>query len=210
MLLGGRAEVFGAREDQNGWHFAALDRVMRLVAVVGQPDPAGLRAAIDRLPAEGSVLTPAENQLNLPGWEFEIAIIYSRDENYPEPEMPPVPAALIDAHALDSSIPEALRKELQRASSFSPIAAAFAGREPVSFCYGVPTETLWDVSIDTLADFRGRGYAMICFNFLASIMSSQGKRPVWGALESNVASQRLAKKLGFSPIDRMAVYMMYP
>jgi RimJ/RimL family protein N-acetyltransferase len=32
------------------------------------------------------------------------------------------------------------------------------------------------------------------------------KEPVWGALESNVPSMRLAAKLGFVPVDRVFVF----
>jgi hypothetical protein len=37
-------------------------------------------------------------------------------------------------------------------------------------------------------------------------MRAAGKQPVWGAYESNVASAALAHKLGFVPVDTIAVF----
>jgi RimJ/RimL family protein N-acetyltransferase len=37
-------------------------------------------------------------------------------------------------------------------------------------------------------------------------MEGQGKRPVWGASEDNPASWRLARKLGFAPVDELALF----
>jgi hypothetical protein len=81
-----------------------------------------------------------------------------------------------------------------------PMAAAFsADGVPVSFCYSAcSTETLWDAAVDTLADFRRRGLSGACFMALArQLASADGIEPVWGALDSNEASIRLAEKLGF-------------
>ena len=41
-------------------------------------------------------------------------------------------------------------------------------------------------------------------------MSRHGKEPVWGALESNVASLRLAARLGFAPVDALVVFEREP
>jgi predicted GNAT family acetyltransferase len=78
---------------------------------------------------------------------------------------------------------------------------------PVSFCYvAAETESLWDVSIDTLAGHRRRGYAALCAAYLIEHMCEKGKRPVWGAVESNAPSLGLAAKLGFVPVDRVFVF----
>jgi RimJ/RimL family protein N-acetyltransferase len=76
----------------------------------------------------------------------------------------------------------------------------------VSFCYATSeTETLWDVSIDTLAAWQGRGLAAGCVGAMVERMLAVGKRPVWGAAERNAASLALARKLGFEPVDRLAL-----
>ena len=89
----------------------------------------------------------------------------------------------------------------------SLIAAAFVNRQPVSFCYaGAMTESLWDVSIDTLPGYRRRGYAALCVTYLIYHMLAKGRHPVWQALEDNPASWRLARKLGFVPVDELALF----
>ena len=87
------------------------------------------------------------------------------------------------------------------------MAATIVAGEAVSFCYaGSVTEQLWDISIDTLAEHRRRGYAALCVAFMVNHMRKQGKEPVWGALETNDASLGLAAKLGFVPVDRVVVF----
>jgi hypothetical protein len=202
MLLGRRAEVYGYR-DHDGTHFLAVDRRAKLASVVGEPN-ARWPSRLNRVLA---LLTPGTDEdLELPGWHVEQATLYQLD-GAPRCCRPDgAETRLVDVTALRSHAPADLYNELWNASRFSPVAATFVSGRPVSFCYGVPTETLWDVSIDTLEGFRGRGYAGLCVEFMISVMESRGKRPVWGALDSNMASQRLAAKLGFVPVDRINVY----
>lgn len=84
--------------------------------------------------------------------------------------------------------------------------AAFEEDMPVAFAYvASETESLWDVSIDTLQSHRRRGYAASAVAGLAHMMNKQGKRAVWGAAESNQASFRMALKLGFEEVDEIWV-----
>lgn len=99
-----------------------------------------------------------------------------------------------------------LMEELRRAVLLGRLAATFVDGRPVSFCHGsVETETLWDIGIDTLEAFRGRGYAALAVAYMIDQQGRRGRRPVWGAEEGNVPSMRLAQKLGFKPIDRLLV-----
>jgi len=41
--------------------------------------------------------------------------------------------------------------------------------------------------------------------FMIAHMRDRGRRPVWGAVQSNVASQALARSLGFTPADALRV-----
>lgn len=110
---------------------------------------------------------------------------------------------------LACAVPEAdVRAELLAALRRVPVAAAFDGGRPVAFCYaGSVTETLWDVSIDTLAGFRRRGLAARAFAAMAEHLRARGGlAPVWGAYDDNVASLGLARKLGFVPVDRLFVF----
>jgi predicted GNAT family acetyltransferase len=103
----------------------------------------------------------------------------------------------------------ALLQELQRAALIGKLAATFVEGKPVSFCdAATETETLWDIGIETLEPYRGRGYAALCVAYVIDQMGRRGKRPVWGAEESNSASMNLAAKLGFRAVDRLTV--LYP
>jgi GNAT superfamily N-acetyltransferase len=105
-------------------------------------------------------------------------------------------------------LPLRLQREVGERLGESPMMAAFVEGKPVSFCYAHrETETLWDVSIETLEQFQRRGLAMRCFNGLASWMAKERRKlPVWGAMEDNMASILLAEKLGFMWVTELAVF----
>jgi GNAT superfamily N-acetyltransferase len=108
-----------------------------------------------------------------------------------------------------AGLPPALREELVAALGWSVLWACVADRQPVSFCYpGSCTEGWWDVSVDTLEPYRRRGCAAAAFAAVAEHMQRQGRLPAWGALESNEASWRLARKLGFDPVARVFVWSL--
>lgn len=101
-----------------------------------------------------------------------------------------------------------LRRELSSAEAEGePVAAVLVDGRPVSFCYpGSVTETLWDISIDTLPEFRRRGLAGRCVAHVIRHMWMMGRDPVWGAVVENPASWMLARKLGFEPVDELALF----
>ncbi|HEY1013445.1 MAG TPA: GNAT family N-acetyltransferase, partial [Herpetosiphonaceae bacterium] len=108
-------------------------------------------------------------------------------------------------------LPSALAGELAAAAAGgAEIAALLDGGRPVAFCYaGSLTETLWDVSIDTLPAERRRGYAGQCAAWLIRRWAARGKAPVWQAVTDNPPSWRLALKLGFAPCAEL-VYFQAP
>src|SRR5262245_39461353 len=86
-------------------------------------------------------------------------------------------------------LPPSLRAEISSALSGGHVAAAMRDGIPVSFCYPVwETETLWDVSVDTLETHRNRGLGAACAAFLIDHMRRHEKDPVWGAQEDNAPS----------------------
>lgn len=173
---------------------------------------------------------------HLPGWRRETAVLHLLASSarlpkflvggpggmiatpYAAPGDIPIPAdrrlddvviRFISTAELASAtgIPDDLRKELTIAVVRGRLAATFVNGAAASFCYaGATTETLWDVSIDTLEPFRRHGYAGLCVAYVIDQMNREWKRPVWGAVESNEASLRLASKLGFGPVDRIIVF----
>jgi GNAT superfamily N-acetyltransferase len=208
MLLTGRAELFGLRESSRGWDFVALHRPSGLACIIGSP---ATEAIDEALAYTQEVISPTGFALEYPGWQGERAVLHTlRTRIRPQPRAG-TSVALLDPAVLETCpLPQDLREELIEAAAFSPLAATFIEGQPVSFCYGVLTESLWDVSIDTLEDFRRRGLAALCADYMIEAMSAQGRRPVWGALESNVASLRLASKLGFAPVDELVLYSRVP
>jgi hypothetical protein len=97
-----------------------------------------------------------------------------------------------------SHLPADLCEEISGARRRKTVHAAFADTIPVCFAYaGWVTETLADISIDTLAAYRCRGLAAATVTALIDELVVSGKTPVWGATEDNTPSLRLADKLGF-------------
>ena len=213
MLLSGDCEIFGLKED------GELQFVVRetgqgpvYASVVGHPTREAIVEAAVRDRMEGEVLAVPENRSHvaaaLRGWGSVTAPLHLLGD---APRLPDVPEGsvrlLSSLEMVDmESLPLDLRSELEDAIEISPIAVAFVDGRPVSFCYaGAQTESLWDVSVDTLEEFRNQGYAARCVAFIVKHFELMGKQPVWGAEETNDASLGLAAKLGFVPVDELVV-----
>jgi hypothetical protein len=177
-----------------------------LGVVVGRPPQDVIRMAAARV---REVLTAPKDAdwvaSALPRWSREPATIHTLAS---DARLPTVPAGIVrEVHARElEAVPDrSLRDELlSEAAEGTRIVAAYAGETPVAFCYaGSVTEQWWDISIDTLAPYRRMGYAALCAAFRIREMALEGKRPVWGAVESNVASRGLAARLGFRGVDTL-------
>jgi len=59
-----------------------------------------------------------------------------------------------------------------------------------------------DIGVYTREDVRGRGYATAAASLVAREVQKGGRTPVWGAGAHNVASLRVAQKLGFQEVSR--------
>jgi hypothetical protein len=206
LLLAGDSRLFG-RADEG--HAVVVGADARLAAVIGRPTAGEIAAAAATLRGELLADEPpaARVEAALPGWRREGAVIHA----YRPPGGPPapcdIPTRLLEAaDTLDHLAPE-LRDEIEDARGWTTVVVACADALPVAFCYaGSQTETLWDVSIDTLEAYRRRGFAAAAFLGLAARLAARGLSPVWGALDSNQASLRLAARLGFVPVDRLTVF----
>ncbi|HEX8684465.1 MAG TPA: GNAT family N-acetyltransferase, partial [Ardenticatenaceae bacterium] len=141
-------------------------------------------------------------------WSQTRIIVYHLPDLSRLPEVPAGVVDFLDPETLPRlQLPADLREELESGAEHSVIAATFVEQQPVSFCYaGAVTETLWDVSIDTLPEHQRRGYAALCAAHMIRHMQAQGKQPVWQAVEENPASWRLAQKLGFVAVDELALF----
>jgi hypothetical protein len=211
-LLGGDAEVLGLRLDPLAFVVAAP--AFGSVQVCGRPSLAAIGEAVGLAGPRIEVLATLEDREwvrgALPELAPERAVLHllGAGARLPDPGSirvrhlrPGEPAGL--AH-----LPPGTREELVAVEAIgTPIAAAMEGDLPVAFCYaGAVTESLWDVSIETLEPWRRRGFAGRAVAFEANRFHRSGQQPVWGALESNAASLGLARKLGFVPVDEIWVF----
>lgn len=207
MLLRGRCLVRG----RDGLGHVIVDLDQALAAVLGRPPLELLAETLTGTEAEDLLVeeSGAEHVARaLPAWRAEGAVIHDR----PGGELPAATGArlLLADESLDH-LPERLLDEIEDGRAWGAVAVACADGRPVSFCYaGCETETLWDVSIDTLEPYRRRGLARETFLHMARLQAAQGRRPVWGALDSNLPSLRLAARLGFRAVDRLVVFTPPP
>ncbi len=210
MLLSGRGHAYGV-ELAPAPTGIVLQPDTKLAAVVGRPKFDLIREIAQ---SADEILAVPENAdwvtIALPNWTFESATLHVLGDLSLLSESSSESVRLLNPGEIRAipDLPCTLREELEIEScAGTTIASAWLAKHPVAFCYaGAVTETLWDVAIDTLTPYRRRGYATKCFHYLARRMAHDGKEPVWGATKSNLASARLAAKLGFSAIDSLLVY----
>jgi hypothetical protein len=138
------------------------------------------------------------------GWWVEAARLFT----LPEPdELPDDDGAgpLPDGAALDH-LPPPLAAEIAMAAKRATVWTAIVDEAPVSFAYAPWRSRRWfDVSVDTVPGFRQLGLATRVAAALIRAERSSGREPVWGAVESNDASLRLAARLGFVEVDALWV-----
>lgn len=208
-LLEGDCELFG----EGGNRVVRIDH-HRLLSVIGEPAPAVLRAALAGAAGEWTLICAVESGSHwadlVPGWSLEDAVLHALVGTPAEVAPPTIPAQIErvrePAPGLLDHLPPRLEREIAVAVERYPLFVAWVEERAVAFCYaGSATETLWDVSIETLAEFRRSGLATACARRAIRSLAREGRSPVWGAVESNLPSLRLAVKLGFHPVDRLAV-----
>ncbi len=210
-LLSGTCEIYGlAREPELS--LVVRDPATGFLVVIGAPAASAIQTAAREL-FDGSNLIVAPEHAALvadalPEWRSARVFVHVLRF----PERLPAPSAadvrFIDIRIMrEESLPEDLRREIAIGAEKSPIAATFVDGHPVSFCYaGSSTESLWDISIDTLEEHRRRGHAAHCVAYMIRHMQTLAKEPVWAAVEENPASWRLAEKLGFERVDELMLF----
>ena len=68
---------------------------------------------------------------------------------------------------------------------------------------GALTERYADIGVATDAEWRGRGFATVVASIVARRVQEAGRIPVWSCGEDNMASLRVAEKLGFKEVSRL-------
>jgi RimJ/RimL family protein N-acetyltransferase len=215
LLLSGRGDVLGFQPDPLA--AAVADSAFGSAFVLGRPAFAAMGEALALAGPSGTLMTSIESMewvsAALPELATERAILH---ELGPGAALAPVDPGEVRHLRPDEvetlPLPTGLLEELRSAASGgTPIAAALANGQPVAFCYaGSVTESLWEVAIDTLEAWRRRGYAARAARFEIARFHAFGRRPVWGAVESNAASRGLAAKLGFVAVDELWIFTTPP
>jgi GNAT superfamily N-acetyltransferase len=206
LLLCGRCSVVTS---PGGFLVRAMDGP--LVCSVGRPDPEAVRAAVANPVPDLRVLTPPEDAEHLArvlaGWKESPATIHLLAPGARPAPDPQVDVRLLQDTSLLELLPESLQEEISWALPRATVAVAFANGLPGAVCYSCwETETLWDISIETVEELRRRGLARTCTAFMIEHMRERGKEPVWGAEDTNLPSLKLAAKLGFVPVDRLVLF----
>lgn len=150
------------------------------------------------------VMLPAA-RYHLPDWNAEPVTLYTLAQDRARGwRLPPWPTAPMSAEQVESAshLPAALKDELLDAAARTPVWASSIEGKPAAFAYAAQTTEGWfDVSVDTLEDARNQGLGRAAAMGLIVDHMLRGLRPVWGAVRSNEPSHRLARRLGFEPVD---------
>jgi len=178
-------------------------------AAVGQPSPQLVREALEGTPPGTDLIvqTAVAGRLHqaLEDWRLEHATVHVlAHPASPEPvELPGVFVTSAPGPELLAQLPEEDRAYARAAWAIS-VRRLHGGL--ICCCQASAwSSTLWDVGIDTWPGHRRRGHGSACFRALAAYMAGEGRQPVWGAADDNVASLAMARKLGFVPTGRIAV-----
>ncbi len=202
MLLHDAARLMGAPSGG-----VVVDLEGETAGVVGLPTAEVLGEALALLVPDADVLVVAESLTHvrslLPDRNPRRAVIHGPLQVTAAAPDPTVEIGEVD-DALLASLPPELAEEVDGARL---VAVRRVAGQPVAACASWwPTETLWDVGIDTLESHRRQGHARACFRALASHLAGEGLRPVWGAYEDNPPSLEMAASLGFEPTDELWVF----
>lgn len=207
-------EAHGIAADPASWRrplgdgFAVGSDRARLIVVGGEADPAATAA----LAAEHTAYTllvaiEAEDlivAMRGVGRTAERAILHT----LPDPEALPdhEGAAVLPADVpLDHLRPE-VAAEIADARGGQNVWAAWVDGVPVAFAHAPWRSEKWfDISVDTDPSARQLGLATIVSAAMIRDQRARGREPVWGADAGNHASLRLARRLGFEPVDELCV-----
>lgn len=177
----------------------------RLVVVVGDAEAAGVTALAAEVPGHTMLFAIERPDLAAAtGRGVVRALLHTLPEGDALASLDgaaPLPAEVTLDH-----VPAPLAEELARVRAHRTIWTAFLDGAPVSFAYAPWRSARWfDVSVDTLPEARQLGLGRIVATAMIEDERAQGRAPVWGAGDGNLASLRLAHGLGFVKVDELWV-----
>ena len=99
-----------------------------------------------------------------------------------------------NSHLLDAGFPWIIRSIT---ADVGPVAAAVVQGKAVSICYCARLSSVAaEAGVETLEAARGRGHATTAVSAWATTLRQRGLLPLYSTSWENVASQRVAEKLG--------------
>jgi hypothetical protein len=202
-------EAHGIAGDPDGWRDGAVvgHDAASLIVVVGEADATAIAQLAGERPHH-AILFAIEREdlaaaLRSAGRAIDRAILHALPDPSRLPELDG--SQPLGDEELDH-VPPALAAELAWARGRGTVWTAWVDGVPVSFAYAPWRSAKWfDVSVDTLSGARQLGLATIVAAAMIRDERARGREPVWGADEDNSSSLRLAKRLGFEPIDELWV-----
>jgi RimJ/RimL family protein N-acetyltransferase len=205
-------EAHGIAADPSSWRrelgsgFAVGSDRARLIVVCGEADASATLRLARAHPEHTFLVTTDDLAATLRGAGRGTlrAILHTLRDPPRLPELDG--AAALAADASLAHLPEALGDELRTALAHGTVWAAWVDNAPVSFAYAPWRSPRWfDVSVDTLAPARQLGLGTLVAAAMIRGERAHGREPVWGADENNLASLRLARRLGFRAVDELWV-----
>jgi uncharacterized protein (TIGR02996 family) len=181
----------------------------RLIGLVGYPNRELVERALERAGRGWQVITETPQATPWLPWQ-RAAIMTLRDEALFERALSAARSATVAPLEKREipEVPESYRDEIAAALALGGpvICARAADGALASFGYAsARTRALFDISIDTVEAYRGRGLAKLTAAALIDIEQRGGRRAVWSALESNAPSLAVARALGFATCGELYV-----
>jgi len=201
-------EAHGIAGDPASWREQVGDGVAlghdvaRLVVIAGEADTGAVgKLAVAHREHAILVAIEREDLAAATSRPYERAILHT----LPDPDSLPDDTGA-EPLAVLPPLSEPLATELAWARERGPIWTVWVDGAPASFAYAPWRSAAWfDVSVDTLPGARQLGLGAIVAAAMIRGERARGREPVWGANESNVASLRLARRLGFAASDELWV-----
>ncbi|MFN2577642.1 MAG: GNAT family N-acetyltransferase [Pyrinomonadaceae bacterium] len=116
--------------------------------------------------------------------------------HFPQDVMPPARHLLAVTEKNAETLQGGFKELVAEVSTWQPFVALIEGNRAVSVCRSVRiTPEAHEAGVETLPDFRGKGYAKDVVAGWAQLVLAAGAMPLYSTSWENVASKALAQKL---------------